>query len=372
MLSKLKYLYIILLSFLFLMSCKNTDSFTISGEIGGLSHPELYIVSQNTSGYQIDTISIRKGKFSYEGVSEKLNPIVIYMETGNVWITVWAQNGEKISVKGDANYPELILTKGNSVGDLLSKFKEDNRDFIQERGDLRDKEMLNRNLNEELYLTDSPLSSQIKNLDLLLKNEAEDFVELHPGSIASLILIQDYILDIEEAQTIQSYLNMLEGEARENELYQKIEELVSRESVTAEGNPAPEFQLVTTKNDSISLETYKDKYLLLTFLASWCEPCEQEYPFLLDIRKEFSEKELKILTVSLDENSADWRKLAKEKKITWDQVIDNKGWDSDIANTYKINAIPTSFLIDKKGTIIGSGLSLDIINERLNLLIKGE
>jgi Peroxiredoxin len=372
MLSGFRYLQIILLLSLLLTGCKDPGSFVINGEIKGLTHSDLYIVTQNNSSYTIDTIATQKGKFSYEGISENLSPVIIYMETGSAWVTVWAKNGEKISVKGDANYPELILAKGNKVSDLLSEFKESNKTVIQERCDLRDKERQNQDLNEELDMTDISTSFQIKNLDLLLKNKAEDFVGAHPGSFASLVLIQDYILDVEDAKSIQSYLEALEGEARENELYQKIKDLISREMIIAEGNPAPEFNLVTTANDSISLDTYKDKYLLLTFLASWCEACEQAYASLSDIRKEFSEKDLKILTISLDENSVDWKKLAEEKNIIWDQVIDNKGWDSDVADAYKVNAIPTGFLIDKKGTIIGSGLPLDIVKERLNLLIKGE
>jgi Peroxiredoxin len=371
MLSGFRRLHIILLLSLLLTGCKDSGSFVINGEIKGLTHSDLYIVTQNNSGYTIDTIATQKGKFSYEGISESLSPAIIYMETGSAWITVWAKNGEKISVKGDANYPELILAKGNKVCDHLSEFKESNKATIQERCDLRDKERQNQGLNEELDMTDTPTSSQIKNLDLFLKNKAEDFVGAHPGSLASLVLIQDYILDFEDAKSIQSYLEILEGEARENELYQKIQDLISREVITAEGNPAPEFNLITTANDSISLDTYRDKYLLLTFLASWCEACEQSYASLSDIRKEFSEKDLKILSISLDENSVDWKNLAEEKNITWDQVIDNRGWDSEVADTYNVNAIPTCFLIDKKGTVIGSGLPLNIVKERLNLLIKG-
>lgn len=367
---KLKTIYIILLVALCLTSCKDPNSFTISGEIKGLTESEIFFVSQNHSAIQIDTVLTQKGKFSFKGISESLTPVVIYMETGNVWITVWAKNGEKLSVKGNAKYPELIISKGNSVNDLLSKFKENNQNGIRERGDLRDKEMLNKDLNGSLDISDASISSQIKNLDMMLKNQAEDFVKLHSSSLASLVLIQDYILDMDDAKTIQYYLDLLQGEARDNELFQKIEELIVREIVTAEGNPAPEFELITTTNDTITLDTYKDKYLLLSFLASWCETCEPAYASLTEIRKNFSPKDLEIVTISLDENSSDWKNLAKEKDITWKQVIDNKGWSAEVAEAYKVNEIPTYLLIDKKGTIIGSGVPIDIINERLNLLIE--
>ena len=374
MLSKLKFPFVLLILSCFLASCGDKNVFTINGEIKGLTHSDLYFVTQNDSTYQIDTISAPKGKFSYKGVAENLKPVVIYMETGTTWITIWAKNGEKISLKGEANYPELITSKGNEVNKLLSQFKEENRSTIQERGDLRDKILFNSEKHEELGndLAEGQISTQIRNLDLLLKNSAEDFIKLHPASIASLVLIQDYILDMEDATAVQTYLNLLGGEARENALYRKIEELISRESVIAEGNDAPEFDLVTLANDTVTLDTYKDKYLLLTFYTSSCEPCREEYDSLLDIRNQFSKKDLEILTISLDENPSDWRTLAKDKKMNWDQVVENKGWGSDMVNKYKILTVPSCFLIDKNGTIVGSGQPLDIIKNRLNLLIKGE
>ncbi|MDL2322791.1 redoxin domain-containing protein [Bacteroidales bacterium OttesenSCG-928-A17] len=374
MLSNFKYIILILLFPLLIVSCGNSDSFVIKGEIKGLVYPDLYFVAQNDSGYRIDTLSTSKGKFSYKGVSESLKPVVVYMETGNVWVTVWAKNGEKVVLKGDAAYPELITAGGNDVNKILSEFKEKNTSLIQERGDLRDKLLLNADLNDELdvEINDAPINTQIINLDMMLKNQAEDFIRLHPSSIASLVLIQDYILGVEDASSVQPYLDLLEEGVRENELYGKIQEQVSRESVIAEGNSAPEFDLITTKKDTISLDTYKDKYLLLSFLASWCKSCDTDYLSLQDIRKEFSQKDLEILTVSLDENSADWTTRVDENNLTWPQVIENKAWTSEVVNNYKVIIVPTYFLIDKKGTIIGSGLSLEIIKERLNLLIKGE
>lgn len=337
-------------------------------------HSDLYFVAQSDSGYRIDTLSTANGKFSYKGASESTRPVVIYMETGNVWVTVWAKNGEKVVLKGDATYPELITAGGNDVNKTLSEFKEKNTSLIQERGDLRDKLLLNADLTDELdvEINDAPINSQIINLDMMLKNKAEDFIKLHPFSIASLVLIQDYILGMEDAPYVQTYLNLLEGEARENELYEKIQELISRETVIAEGNVAPEFNLTTTKNDTISLNTYKDKYLLLSFLASWCKSCDADYASLQDIRKEFLKKDLEILTISLDENPVDWKTLADKNNLDCSQVIESKGWTSNVVDNYKVIAVPTYFLIDKKGTIIGSGLSLEIIKERLNLLIKGE
>jgi Peroxiredoxin len=356
-------------------SCGNSDFYSISGEIKGLVHPDLYVVTPKDSvSFHLDTISVEKGKFTYKGKTEQMQPVVIYMETGNVWITVWIKNGESISLKGDANYPELILAKGNEINDLLSEFKEENKSLIQERGDLRDKELQTQNLNDDLNLdlSDVSTSFQIKNLDLVLKNKAEDFVRLHPASVASLVLIQDYIVDMEDARSLQVYLDLLQGDAREDALYHKLKELISRKSVTAEGNLAPEFSLHTTSNDTITLDKYRGKYLLVSFVASWCQVCEADYDSLSIVRKDFSKKNMELLTVSLDENSADWEKIIEERKFDWDQVIENKGRASEIVVNYKINSLPTHYLIDKEGIIVGSGVPLTILRERLNLLLKGQ
>jgi len=367
----LNLLFVLLCAFGF-VSCKDTNSYAIRGEIKGIKNPDIYVVTRTDSTVSIDTIQVKANKFKFKGESENLQPVVIYMEKGNVWMTVWAENGKNIILTGDVNYPELILAKGGEVNDLLSEFRVKNKGLIKEIGDLRDKILTNSKGNNAMSaeMANAQLSSQIKNINQSLVNQAMDFIKLHPSSVASLVLIQDFMLDNEKAADIQPVLSLITGEAKENELFNKLQAWSLKDQQTAVGSPAPDFSIVSTKKDTIRLETFKNKYLLLIFAASWSRFGESDYPKWLDIRKTFPEKELGMLTISLDENKADWEKIVKEKGFTWTQVIDNAGWSSPMVSLYNVSEIPCNYLIDKDKIIIGSKIPIDSIRTLLTNTLK--
>ncbi|MDR2690708.1 MAG: AhpC/TSA family protein [Dysgonamonadaceae bacterium] len=365
----LNLVFIPLCTFVF-VSCKDTNSYTIHGNLKGVETPELYIVTRPDSVFQIDTIRSKAGKFKYKSKSEILQPAVVYMEKGNIWVTVWAKNGENITLTGDVNYPELVLAKGGEVNDLLSDFKITNKALIKKMGDIRDKISANHKGNDaaSAEIASAQFSSQMKNINQALKIRAMDFVKAHPASVASLVLIQDFLLDTKNAAGIRPALSLITGEARENEMYAKLQEWVEKDRQTEAGSPAPDFSILSVKNDTIRLETFKNKYVLLTFAASWSPLCETDYAKWVSIRKKFPEKDLGMLTISLDENRADWEKLSEEKGFTWAQVIDHAGWSSSMVSLYNVSELPCNYLIDKNKTIIGSKMPIDSIQTMLTEL----
>lgn len=371
------YLYLLLLA-LFVISCGDKNSYTLKGDIKGLQNPELYIVSGED--LHMDTIQAESGlfkryphKFTFRGSSQTIEPLVIYMENGKIWITLWVQNGETFSLTGDANYPEVMMVKGGEINQLLSDFKTENLSLIKEKCELRDKLSAQAAQATEpgSNVNNIPLSSRLKNIDQLLKTQAKSFVETHPSSIAALVTIQDYILDVENASNILPFLNLLSEDVKANPLYDKLYSLSMKDLQIKSGKPALDFKIKDIQNDTISLETFKGKYLILTFANSRCEFCKPEYAELLAIQNKFPPKELTILTISLDENKENWKNLAQEQKINWTQAIDSTGWASEIASLYNVLSVPCNYLIDKEGTIIGSKLQIDsiqtIVTEKLKM-----
>jgi len=362
---KISYYFHLLLLIFFAISCGNKNSYILNGNISGLKNSEAYIVSG--TNLHIDTVRIKSGKFTYRGVSQTVDPLVIYMENGSVWITIWVQNNENFLLTGNAHYPEMMMVKGGDINKLLSDFKTENLSLIKERCDLRDNLSARTEHASEsgTSVNNAQLSSQLKNVDQMLKTRAQDFIKAHPSSVAALVMIQDYILDVEHASEIQPLLNLLTGDARANPLYDKLNALCMRDLQTKAGQPALDFNIENMQNDTINLDTFKNKYLILTFATSQCEFCKPEYAELLNIKKKFPEKDLAILTVSLDENKGDWKKSAQENGINWAQAIDSAGWSSKIASLYNVLSVPCNYLIDKDKMIIGSKLRIDSIQSIL-------
>ncbi len=122
------------------------------------------------------------------------------------------------------------------------------------------------------------------------------------------------------------------------------------------GMPAPEIRLPDTSGAAISLHGMKGKVVLVDFWASWCRPCRQNNPALVDLYKKFKGKDFEILGVSIDKSKADWLRAINKDGLTWPQVLDPGGWDAQSTANYGVDAIPASFLIDREGVIRGVDL----------------
>ena len=117
------------------------------------------------------------------------------------------------------------------------------------------------------------------------------------------------------------------------------------------GTPAPAISLPDMKGSQVQLSSLKGSVVLIDFWASWCGPCRANNPHLLKLYNKYHEQGLEILGISLDEKSEDWKAAVRQDKLSWRQVIDDKGQNAASALAYGVDAIPSSFLIDKDGVI---------------------
>ena len=119
------------------------------------------------------------------------------------------------------------------------------------------------------------------------------------------------------------------------------------------GTPAPEINLSGLNGEKIKLSDLKGKIVLVDFWASWCHPCREANPVLAETYLKYHHKGFEILSVSLDDNKSNWVKAIEKDKLPWRlHASDLKGWDSEVIETYKVEALPTSYLIDRDGKII--------------------
>lgn len=123
------------------------------------------------------------------------------------------------------------------------------------------------------------------------------------------------------------------------------------------GKQAPNLSLPDADGRPISLASFRGKYVLVDFWASWCGPCRMENPNVVRVHNEFrNRKNFAILGVSLDKAKNEWQKAIADDSLDWTQVSDLKYWNSKAVETFQFQGIPFNVLIDPKGTIIASAL----------------
>jgi len=134
--------------------------------------------------------------------------------------------------------------------------------------------------------------------------------------------------------------------------------------------PAKSFSLTTLKGEKIELDKLKGKVILLDFWATWCEPCVREIPFMKDLYKEFKGKNFILIGLNLDEKREDLEKFIKEKGINWSQIWIRPEPMNNILVSYQVKALPSTFLIDKKGVLRKINLRGESLKKAIENLIK--
>ena len=196
-----KFILYVIVCFLLLGACGEEKTYTLEGNIRGLSDRILYI---KTSEAKIDTVYSKDGEFKYDVAgSNSIQPVLIIMEDSSVYITVWAQNGQVIEISGNAGYPELIEINGNEINNLLTGFRHTNRTIIEEWNDTDD------------------IARKEELMQILIRH-SQIFIRQHPASIASLVLIQDYLVKSNDLNVIREALSLIESPAKECALYERL------------------------------------------------------------------------------------------------------------------------------------------------------
>ncbi len=357
---------VVLFALLFMVSCGKKSVFQLEGNLSNLKNQTIYAVFEGSDKKLTDTITCQKnGRFEIKQEQADYLSVTLYFENKSVWLTVYPEDGEKVTLSGDISVPELIEIKGGETNEKLSAFYKNHTTLLKERAQLIEK----LHMPSDSLLTDeSTTTTKLINIDHQLQEKAESFIRKNPAEKASVILMYRFFRDSDDTRLLEEFIPLLDSSLKDFFLFKELESFVARAKRTAIGVEAPGFDLVNIYNQPVSLDSFSNRYLLLSFTAPWCEMCQADNLYLDEIKREFPAEKVDMLLISLDTDQAAVKKVLETDTIKWNLVTDSAGQGTSMLELYNVNALPRCFLIDNEGKIIlktDNGLEVKKVLEQI-------
>jgi peroxiredoxin len=203
------------------------------------------------------------------------------------------------------------------------------------------------------------------------KNIKAQFIRENTTSMLSLYILDQYTdwyaSDFSELEPMFNSLSEAIKTGKLGKAYAKKLALIQATSV---GSLAPDFTQPDTSGKAVTLSSFRGKYVLVDFWASWCAPCRAENPNIVKNFHQYKDKNFTILGVSLDNDKEAWIKAIKNDGLNWKQVSDLKQWESTMVPLYGFDGIPFNVLVDPSGKIIASSLRGQDLEKTLAAVLK--
>jgi peroxiredoxin len=385
-----KMLFLFLSAIIFIAGCKN-ESVRISGTLTNpLKGNYIYLDELLSNEMKsVDSVKMSEnGTFTFKREIKSPAFYVLKIDDRN-FLTMLLSPGEKMTISSNydsLNYP--VSVTGSRGTEQMTEYNNKLRSTISKLTSLSN--IYRQNVN-------SPnLPAVIQSLDSIaqtylneINSYTKSYIDKNLTSLVSLIaLYQQVAPNVYVLNPSKDYKYYLKVDSSLTSLYPDYEPVTSlheqvkqlmadvrntedKTTPAGVGAEAPDIVLPTPQGDTIKLSSTRGSVVLLDFWASWCAPCRHENPNLVKAYDTYHRKGFQIYQVSLDKTREAWMKGIEDDQLgRWIHVSDIQYFNSVAAKLYKVEYIPSNFLLDKQGRIIATNLRGEALQTKLAELFK--
>jgi peroxiredoxin len=355
--------------------------YVVEGKISGSKVPvKAYLIHNSGTVNKIDSVPVVNGVFTFRGtVTEPQHANLILDHTGVGLDNIDPRSADMINFYLEKGI--LSLKMADSVFKATITGSPLNEDFQKLKNLLKPVTEKFNNLIAEYNILppdqqykpeiQASFEEKYKTLEKEQKQLFEKYIHNNPGKLTSLDALMAYGGEEPNVNEVEPLFKTLSATVKKTGAAKSYAASLEKFRVTAVGSLAPDFVQNDPDGKPVKLSSFRGKYLLLDFWASWCGPCREENPNIVQVYNQYKDKNFTILGVSLDRDGskASWLNAIKNDKLTWTQVSDLKFWQNAVVIQYGIKAIPQNLLLDPQGKIIAKNLRGEELRKKLAELL---
>ena len=363
----------------------NTKIFEVEGTVKNTAAKSIYLEENvpNSGPVIMDSSQVKSdGSFELKAPSKEESLYQLRLEGKLTPFALFINDVSKLKVRADLNSTTQPYTvEGSSASQALIDFDK----TIYEQG-LKIFTLGSKvDSLTKAKAPDSVVNVEYKNLETAagsLKSSAQDFLQKSNSPVLTLYALGSFQNTATNlgmqgfSQTeVADIINHAATKFPAHTALQGVKKNIAAPSATnaktaPSSRKAIEFSQPDVNGKPISLSSFKGKYVLLDFWASWCKPCRLENPNVVKAYNEFKDKNFTVFGVSLDQEKGAWLKAIQQDGLSWNHASDLKFWSNEAAALYGVQSIPANFLIDPQGNIIAQDLHGEELVKTLRTVVK--